>query len=354
MATGRKIRVFIASPDDVDGERKIAQEVVERVNREISDAFEVVLECVTWKTHSTPGMGRAQSLVNPLVDTCDVFIGVLWCKFGSPPGRTKEGEEYSSGTEEEFRRALSRWEKDGAQPYSLPRIMLYFSEKRPILSKIDPAQLKAVEAFKKEFGPSGRHPGLYHTFKSQKDFERMLHQHVVRVMLDLARVRSHAEVISDFVSIPPDEWNDLFNESKFGNFLIMYSYSWRNTYLQQLRGILKRGGELQFLFPSLSEENKALPLMANRIGATVEELRGRIREARDAIINLGPAKVRFTKTYLNHSLYLFERGGVVGLYSYKPDRSPSPAIRIALGPLYNQCMAEFNYLYDVGSENEFE
>jgi hypothetical protein len=232
--------------------------------------------------------------------------------------------------------------------------MLYFSDRRPPLSKIDAAQFAKVDSFKKEFGPHGRHPGLYRTFKNRSHLERLLHQHLMHVMFDLAGGSSHAEVISDFVSIPADDWDELFYESKIGNFLVMYSYSWRNTYLQQLRGILQRGGDLRFVFPSLSEENKALPLMANRIGDTVEQLKRKIREAKDAIINLGPTKVRFTKTYLNHSLYLFERGGVVGLYSYKPDRSPSPAIRIALGPMYNQCIVEFNYLYDLGSENEFE
>lgn len=355
----KKIKVFVASPSDVQRERNLVERVITRLNREVSNALGVVLEVVRWETHTVPNMGRPQSIVNPLVDQCDIFVGILWHRFGSTPGTSSSGVTFSSGTEEEFRQALTRWNLNGAQSYSLPRIMLYFSSRPVRTSEIDLNQTIKVKAFKQEFFPGGRHPGFVRNYNSLQEFEALLHQHLLQVIFDLSGGVSRGEVISDFVNIPVDDWNDLFRESNFGFFLLMYSYTWRNTYLQQLRDVIRRGGKLRFILPLPTDDNKALPLMANRIGTTLDELKNRISKAVDDLNNLKSVvhscvkavEIRYTRMYLNHAFYLFEKGGIIALYSYKTDRSPSPAILLVPGLLYDESLAEFSFLFDEAQEN---
>src|SRR5947209_12480345 len=95
-----KLRVFLASPGDVNKERKQAREVVEEINRTIAAARGVLIETVGWETHAYPSYGRdAQSLVNEQIanmDKFDLFVGIMWKRFGRPTPRAE------SGTEEEF------------------------------------------------------------------------------------------------------------------------------------------------------------------------------------------------------------------------------------------------------------
>lgn len=99
MPTRRHVKVFIASPGDVLAEREITIRVIERLNREISDALDVTLEALRYETHSVPGMARPESLITPLVGKCDVFIGILWHRFGSSPGPTPDGTFFGSSPE---------------------------------------------------------------------------------------------------------------------------------------------------------------------------------------------------------------------------------------------------------------
>lgn len=57
----------------------------------------------------------SQDVVNRQIGDFDLFVGVMWKRFGSP---TKRAE---SGTEEEFERAYATYKEFGK-----PRIMFYF------------------------------------------------------------------------------------------------------------------------------------------------------------------------------------------------------------------------------------
>ena len=75
----------------------------------------LVLELLRWETHAYPSMGRPQSVINAQIGDYDVFVGILWKRFGTPTGRAE------SGTEEEFRLAFDSWKKT-----KRPHILLYF------------------------------------------------------------------------------------------------------------------------------------------------------------------------------------------------------------------------------------
>ncbi len=69
-----------------------------------------------------PSFGRPQSNINPYLDECDLFVGILWEKWGTPPGGDVT---YSSGFEEEFERTRERRDKNGN---GAPDIWLFLKE----------------------------------------------------------------------------------------------------------------------------------------------------------------------------------------------------------------------------------
>src|ERR1035437_8012018 len=115
----RKIRVFVASPGDVAEERGRLTNVVGRLNEQLAEHLGVRLELKEWR-QVAPGMGRPEDVILDQlpVETWDVFIGLLWLRFGMPPRRNRAGEDHDSGTEEEFRLAYCA-QKESARPRSL-------------------------------------------------------------------------------------------------------------------------------------------------------------------------------------------------------------------------------------------
>jgi hypothetical protein len=112
-ATSNVLRVFLASPGDVLAEREIAEEVVGSINKVIR-RFSWHIDLHKWE--DTPhGFGRPQVQINPMVDECDLFIGLLWQRWGPPSG------QYSSGFEEEYERA-----RTSRKASSRPEIWLVF------------------------------------------------------------------------------------------------------------------------------------------------------------------------------------------------------------------------------------
>jgi hypothetical protein len=345
----RKIRVFVASPDDVQIERSLLHGIIERLNREVSDVLGVSVHLQDWRNDTIPGMGRAQARVNPLIERSDIFIGILWQRFGTPSGKTADGREFASGTEEEFYLALELWKRDGA-----PRIMLYFSDLAARPSEIDVEQAARVKEFRNMFSPVGPHPGLFVEYQTREEFRDLVHQHLIRQIFELADGPTQGTVVPDFVRISPNYWNSLFDSSSFGNFLFMYSTTWRNTYLQGLRGILQRGGEVRVLLPLPDTEGLSFRLMASRLSIEPIALKKRIEEASSELRCLGECgepTIRYTAHYITHALYLFERGGVAGLYSYSSGRSPSGAILFSQGELHRQLLQEFSALYETSQES---
>ena len=98
--TVTQIRVFVASPGDVPDERDALDEVVDDLRHSFDD---LDVRLLRWERDTYPAMGRPQGVVNDQVGEFDVFVGVMWKRFGTRTG------EADSGTEEEFNRAFERW-----------------------------------------------------------------------------------------------------------------------------------------------------------------------------------------------------------------------------------------------------
>ena len=113
------LRVFIGSPGDLQAERKKAREVVDRVNRHLARNLGIYVELRGWED-TLLGSSRPQNLINEDVREADLFVGLMWQRWGSP---TSQNGGFSSGFEEEYE--LAREQLEAGQ---LEDIWLFFKQ----------------------------------------------------------------------------------------------------------------------------------------------------------------------------------------------------------------------------------
>jgi hypothetical protein len=161
MSSTRKIiRAFLASPGDLQDERKAIREVVNEFNELTADESGYQVELIGWE-ETVAGYGRPQHLINQDLDRCDLFIGMIWKRWGTPPDR--DGT-YSSGFEEEFERSIKRREKTGS-----PELSLFFKQ-IPEEFLVDPGNdLKRVQEFRDTIITSKKI--LFQNFSNEREIE---------------------------------------------------------------------------------------------------------------------------------------------------------------------------------------
>lgn len=176
----QKLRIFAASPSDMATERAKVETVAARL-KPLADDRGIVLDVVDWRS-VVPDMGRPEQVIlDQLKPTeWDIFVGVLWHRFGTPPGAADAhtGGEFLSGTEEEFRAVYRLWKEHGR-----PRVMFYRCMRPAPLDALDPEQLKRVRDFFAQFEAVGEHPGLHQTFNTIEEFERLFLDNLQRLLL---------------------------------------------------------------------------------------------------------------------------------------------------------------------------
>ncbi len=164
-------KIFLASPGDTENERLAAGAAVDEINKSIGSRDNFRLELLKWETDTYPSLGEdGQDVINKQIGSdYQIFIGVMWKKFGSPTKRA------GSGTEEEFQLAYDRYthKKD-------IQIMFYFNS-APIPQDADLMQAQKVKDFKKKIEDLG----AYHkTFDSTSNFEKTLRMDLTRYVKD--------------------------------------------------------------------------------------------------------------------------------------------------------------------------
>lgn len=164
-----KYTIFVSSPSDLADERAAIEEVIKELNLTYGNANNCVIELLKWETHSAPGISKfyTQDIINnDIGDDYDIFLGLLWMRFGTA---TKNAD---SGTEEEFKRALTRFEEGNQQP----QILFYFKNSVPnSLSDIDPEQFLKVNQFKQAIP---KEKMLYWEFDTVENLQIFLRLHI--------------------------------------------------------------------------------------------------------------------------------------------------------------------------------
>ena len=140
------IQIFISSPGDVLAERKFVINEMQAWNQRNSLSSGCFLSPVTWEDVVAPDQDDySQNVINKQIgDAYDVFLGLMWGRFGTP---TRSAD---SGTEEEYLRAIAR--KDLGDHLNLS----FFFKTSPMpIKEIDTDQLKKVNEFKDKISQAG-------------------------------------------------------------------------------------------------------------------------------------------------------------------------------------------------------
>jgi hypothetical protein len=171
-----KVRIFVSSPGDVQRERSQLDKVVRELNNTLSALVperSLVLELWRWETDALREYGDGpQEVITrqaPIAEF-DIFIGIMWRRFGTP---TMHG---GSGTEEEFLAARETWRANRR-----PReILFYFCQApaRPPKTEEDGQQLARVAEFREELGREG----LIGEYSTHAGFADQVRPDLVRVI----------------------------------------------------------------------------------------------------------------------------------------------------------------------------
>ena len=234
MPQPRYLRIFLASPGDVEDERSLALKVLERLPYDPLLRGKVTLDVVVWDKEGagtpmlatlTPQEAIAQGLAKP--SDCDLVVVIFWSRMGTllPKDWVKPealrylaGTEwasldarYLSGTEWEYFDALEAAEKHGK-----PKILLYHRTGKRTFDPDEPEytengrQWRLVKAFFNAFHhPDGSIRRGYNQYATPAEFERDLENHLksqIKAILEspLAGVASPSPAAAE----PQSFWKD--------------------------------------------------------------------------------------------------------------------------------------------------
>jgi len=162
MTESRKVvKVFLASPGDLIHERKAAKAVADEFNTQYAEAFGYQVELIGWED-TVSVYGRPQATINRELERCELFVGMMWKKWGTPPDTNGT---YSSGFEEEFETTVLRRLEDGR-----PEISLMFKEIDSEFLRDPGDDLKKVLAFKTRLIADKKI--LFEDFPNTQEFEK--------------------------------------------------------------------------------------------------------------------------------------------------------------------------------------
>lgn len=110
------IRIFVSCPGDVEPEKKVVEDICLLLNNELTlQNCPLAFKVCEWKQIIGEHGPRPQEIINNRI-SYDIYLGIFWNRFGTPTGELNKerGEEFGSGTEEEYYLALEKWKRDKA------------------------------------------------------------------------------------------------------------------------------------------------------------------------------------------------------------------------------------------------
>ncbi len=182
--------IFLASPGGLDEERARCRDIVRTHNETYTLENQTSFFLHAWE--DVPGgVGRPQDLINPSLDDCDFTVILFGEWWGSPPA--KDGK-YTSGTEEEFFRAL---ELLAQADRPMRDILVAFKTVAPERVRDAGPSLRSVLRFRARLEASKSL--MYENFDSLDSLERLLRR----------KLREWSKPLNDkeprYVSIPDAE-----------------------------------------------------------------------------------------------------------------------------------------------------
>ena len=170
MTAMKTLRVFLASPGDLEEERRAFVAALKKLNRGWGSRHGTRFEPLTWEGKVIPAGPRSQAVINELIEACDVFILALYKRWG----QAAPDSGFSSFTEEEFQTAVARLVAAGQAPINI--FVFLKALDREDLADPGP-QLEQVLRFRRELERT--HTFLPRYFASVGEFEELLQTHLV-------------------------------------------------------------------------------------------------------------------------------------------------------------------------------
>ena len=167
-------RIFVASPSDVKDERETLEEIINELNLSALTRINIRVELLKWETHVNPGIGDyPQQVINEDIGkNYDIFLGILWSKFGTPTN------DFNSGTEEEFYTAYGLHQKN---PETI-KIMIYFKTAAVPFDKIDTNSIDSIRRFKDDLKKKNV---LFWEYTTIEELQSLLRIQLSRQILEL-------------------------------------------------------------------------------------------------------------------------------------------------------------------------
>ncbi|MCW3081816.1 DUF4062 domain-containing protein [Segetibacter sp.] len=160
----KKFTVFVASPSDVKKERDLLKNVIEEVNLTHGAALGYELELWRYEENAFPSAEKPQDLINSIAKPYQIFIGIMWKRFGTPTSTA------GSGTVEEYNIAFEAWRRN-----EVLDIMFYFCKKPFFPESVEATeQMSKVLTFKNELNGKS----LVWDYTNPGDFEEKIRKHL--------------------------------------------------------------------------------------------------------------------------------------------------------------------------------
>lgn len=168
----QSLRVFVASPGGVELERGAVRVIAGELNVALlPHGWQVLV--LGWEQRGPAG-GRPQADINGDVRACDIFLGLLGDRWGTPTG------DHLSGFEEEWTIALDRHQASGR-----PDLWLYFKELPDDLAEKrgdDETQQERVLEFRRKIEDGEL--AFYKTFADLEEFTRLVRMRLLSKLLE--------------------------------------------------------------------------------------------------------------------------------------------------------------------------
>jgi hypothetical protein len=214
----RRFRIFISSPGDVQYERQLLLNVIDRIPYEPGLRGKVALEAVAW---DKPGGGtpmlaamspqEAIDLGLPKPSECDIVVVIFWSRMGTPLPPIYEkpnGSRYFSGTEWEYENALEFSKKTGK-----PIVVVYRRTEVPLVAFSDKdfeekrIQWNRVQAFFASFrNQDGSISTGYNEYTSPADFERQVERDLRTLVYRLNESQLRLDQVTTKEDTVPLRW----------------------------------------------------------------------------------------------------------------------------------------------------
>jgi hypothetical protein len=270
------IDVFLSSPTDVEEERTFIKQLALEWNTLRSRQTGSFLSVTGWEERVAPALSeRPQASVNEQVgQSYDVYLGLMWNRFGTPTGPA------NSGTEEEFNLALSRVRNGAAV-----RMALLFKKGLVDPDLLDFDQLQRVRNFKERASSEGAFYREFSDENSLRAIVNLLFEQIVadkdKYAVNIDHKKMEAEIKT--TSSIDDDMGLIEIGEKFSDL--------SDQLVSDLETVADAEHECTSSFISVTDKIKLITESASHNPASIKQLIGEAASAMNRVAKLHESKI---------------------------------------------------------------